>query len=70
VHHLASRIPSYRLPEVLKDFPELRGCGRLTPWQSLGCVRLVLWDEEAGRLISFADLRKIGRSRLNAAASA
>jgi omega-6 fatty acid desaturase (delta-12 desaturase) len=70
VHHLASRIPSYRLPEVLKDFPELRGCGRLTLWQSLGCVRLVLWDEEAGRLISFADLRKIGRSRLNAAASA
>jgi omega-6 fatty acid desaturase (delta-12 desaturase) len=70
VHHLASRIPSYRLPEVLKDFPEPRGCGRLTLRQSLGCIRIVLWDEEAGRLVSFADLRKTGRSRLNAAASA
>jgi omega-6 fatty acid desaturase (delta-12 desaturase) len=60
VHHLASRIPSYRLPEVLHDFPELRrGRGRLTLWQSLSCVRLVLWDEEAQRLISFADLRRL-----------
>jgi omega-6 fatty acid desaturase (delta-12 desaturase) len=58
VHHLASRIPSYRLPEVLRDFPELRGRGRLTLWQSLGCVRLVLWDEETRRLVSFAELRR------------
>jgi omega-6 fatty acid desaturase (delta-12 desaturase) len=59
VHHLASRIPSYRLPEVLKDYPDLRHRGRLTLLQSLGCVRLVLWDEEARRLISFGDLRRI-----------
>ena len=25
VHHLSSRIPHYRLPEVLRDHPELRG---------------------------------------------
>jgi omega-6 fatty acid desaturase (delta-12 desaturase) len=58
VHHLASRIPSYRLPEVLHDFPDLRRRGRLTLWQSLGCVRLVLWDAESRRLISFGDLRR------------
>jgi omega-6 fatty acid desaturase (delta-12 desaturase) len=58
VHHLASRIPSYRLPEVLNDFPDLRSRGRLTLWQSLGCVRLVLWDAQSRRLISFGDLRR------------
>jgi acyl-lipid omega-6 desaturase (Delta-12 desaturase) len=59
VHHLSSRIPYYRLPEVLRDYPELRNLGRLTLWQSLGCVRLTLWDEERGRLISFKEMRRL-----------
>lgn len=58
VHHLCSRIPSYRLPEVLRDHPELRTVGRLTLWQSLRCVRLVLWDEQQRRLISFREARR------------
>jgi acyl-lipid omega-6 desaturase (Delta-12 desaturase) len=57
VHHLASRIPFYRLPQVLRDHPELKNIGRLTLWQSLSCVRLTLWDEQARRLISFRELR-------------
>jgi acyl-lipid omega-6 desaturase (Delta-12 desaturase) len=57
VHHLVSRIPSYRLDEVLRDHPELRSVGRLTLWQSFRCVRLVLWDESRGRLVSFAEAR-------------
>lgn len=57
VHHLSSRIPYYRLPEVLRDRPELRDVGRLTLWQSLGAVRLVLWDEQKRRLISFREAR-------------
>lgn len=56
VHHLASRIPYYRLPQVLRDYPELKGLGRLTLFQSFGCVRLTLWDENSRRLISFAEL--------------
>jgi omega-6 fatty acid desaturase (delta-12 desaturase) len=59
VHHLASRIPYYRLPEVMRDHPELDAVGRLTLWKSLACVRLVLWDEVKVRLISFRDLRPI-----------
>jgi len=55
VHHLSSRIPCYRLPEVLRDRPELRNVGRLTLLQSLKAVRLVLWDEEKRRLVSFAE---------------
>jgi omega-6 fatty acid desaturase (delta-12 desaturase) len=62
VHHLASRIPYYRLPEVLHDFPELRYLGRLTLLQSLRGVRLVLWDEQRRQLISFKKLRRDGRT--------
>jgi omega-6 fatty acid desaturase (delta-12 desaturase) len=58
VHHLSSRIPYYRLPRVLRDHPELRAVGRLTLMQSLGCVRLVLWDEGCRRMISFRELRR------------
>jgi omega-6 fatty acid desaturase (delta-12 desaturase) len=58
VHHLCSRIPYYRLPRVLRDHPELSEVGRLTLLPSLGCVRLVLWDEASRRLISFRDLRR------------
>lgn len=57
VHHLSSKVPFYRLPQVLRDHPELRGIGRITLLQSLRCVKLVLWDERAGRLVSFRDAR-------------
>jgi omega-6 fatty acid desaturase (delta-12 desaturase) len=57
VHHLCSRIPSYRLAHVLRDHPELRKVGRITLLQSLGCVRLVLWDETRRRMTSFRQLR-------------
>jgi omega-6 fatty acid desaturase (delta-12 desaturase) len=59
VHHLASRIPSYRLSEVLRDHPTLRNVSRLTLGQSFRCFRLALWDEDRRRLISFRDLRAL-----------
>jgi acyl-lipid omega-6 desaturase (Delta-12 desaturase) len=58
VHHLNSRIPYYRLGEVLRNHPELSGVGRLTLRQSLRCIRFALWDESASRLVSFGALRK------------
>jgi omega-6 fatty acid desaturase (delta-12 desaturase) len=57
VHHLCSRIPYYRLPEVLRDHPELHAIGRITLGQSLHYARLTLWDEQEQRLISFRELR-------------
>jgi omega-6 fatty acid desaturase (delta-12 desaturase) len=57
VHHLSSRIPYYRFPEVLRDHVELRSLGRLTLLQSLKSLRLVLWDEKRERLVSFKELR-------------
>ncbi|GLU29151.1 MULTISPECIES: fatty acid desaturase [Brucella/Ochrobactrum group] len=53
VHHLSSRVPYYRLQEVLRDHPELGEIGRITLWQSLQCVKLVLWDERNRKLVSF-----------------
>ena len=57
IHHLCSRIPFYRLQWALRDHPDLKKVGRLTLRQSLACVRLVLWDEAAERLITFREMR-------------
>jgi omega-6 fatty acid desaturase (delta-12 desaturase) len=75
IHHLASRIPFYRLPEVLRDHEQLRGVGRVTLRQSLRGIRLALWDEEQQRLITFEQLRLssgtgLGRERAPRAAFA
>ena len=59
VHHLSSRVPYYRLPEVLRDYPELSNVGRITILQSLRCVKLVLWDEGRKRLITFREARSL-----------
>ena len=56
VHHLSSRIPYYRLPEVLKAHPELASVGRIGLMESFRCVRLVLWDESRRRLVSFREM--------------
>ncbi len=55
VHHLSSRIPFYRLPEVLRAYPRLAAMNRITALQTLGKLRLALWDEDHRRLVSFAD---------------
>ncbi|WP_043621815.1 fatty acid desaturase [Ensifer sp. ZNC0028] len=55
LHHLSSRVPFYRLPEVIRDHPELGDMGRITIRQSLGLVKLVLWDEASHRLVSFRE---------------
>lgn len=57
VHHVASRIPFYRLPTVLKRLPQLNQISRLTLGESLNCVRLALWDEANRRLISFGQYK-------------
>jgi acyl-lipid omega-6 desaturase (Delta-12 desaturase) len=61
IHHLSSRIPFYRLPEVLRDHPQLASIGRLTFLQSLRCATLALWDEKQKRLISFREQRSFSK---------
>lgn len=56
LHHLCSRIPFYRLPDVLRDYPELGKIRTITFIESLRCSKLKLWDEDRNRLISFDEL--------------
>jgi omega-6 fatty acid desaturase (delta-12 desaturase) len=55
VHHLVSRIPFYRLQDVLKAYPELRKVNRYTLSQTLSPLLLTLWDEDKRRLITFRE---------------
>lgn len=57
IHHLCSAVPFYRLHAVLRTRPELAAVNRVTLWQSLRLVRLTLWDERLGRLVSFGQAR-------------
>ncbi|MDH3668238.1 MAG: fatty acid desaturase [Paracoccaceae bacterium] len=59
VHHLYSRIPFYRLPEVLHDHTELADGNRMTVRQSLANARLHLWDEKSRRLVSFSQVEAL-----------
>ncbi len=61
IHHLGSRIPFYRLNEVLRDHPILAGQQRMTLWQSFACVKLNLWDEKRQKLLSYRQARMIRR---------
>ena len=68
VHHLYSKIPFYKLPRVLKDYPELKNVHRLTMLQSLKCLKFRLWDDERQRLVSFREARA-HRQRMAATAA-
>lgn len=60
VHHLNSRIPFYRLYEVMQDMPELQNVGK-TSWKisdMIACFKLKLWDAEKGKLIPLHELNK------------
>ena len=59
VHHLASRIPNYRLKQAFHEVPELQEVTRLTILNSLRSARLHLWDENKQRLVSFRALRAL-----------
>ena len=59
VHHLYSRIPFYRLPEVIRDHPVLGEIKRLTFWESLKCANLHLWDETSRTLMTFKQAKMV-----------
>lgn len=62
VHHLYSRIPFYRLPEILREHSELASAQRLTVMESLRSVNLHLWDEKLCRLMSFREANRLYRT--------
>jgi acyl-lipid omega-6 desaturase (Delta-12 desaturase) len=60
VHHLNSRIPFYRLPEVMEKMPELQGVVKTSwnPIEVFRCFQLKLWDPENSKMITLGELRK------------
>ncbi|MDR7040493.1 omega-6 fatty acid desaturase (delta-12 desaturase) [Methylobacterium sp. BE186] len=59
VHHLNSRIPNYRLQECMDGHAVLGQVGRLTLRDSVRCLGLALWDEDARKLVGFSQVRLI-----------
>jgi len=57
VHHLNARIPNYNLPRAHAASPMFATVPTLSLWDGLRSVRLKLWDEQAGRLVTFAQAR-------------
>jgi omega-6 fatty acid desaturase (delta-12 desaturase) len=53
VHHLNSRIPFYRLPEVMKALPEMQEVKTtsLHPVDIWRCLRLKVWDVDQQRMV-------------------
>ncbi len=54
IHHLNAKIPFYRLPEVLREMPELQNpkTTSLKPREMFRCLRLKVWDVEAQQMIA------------------
>jgi omega-6 fatty acid desaturase (delta-12 desaturase) len=53
IHHLNSRIPFYRLPEVMKAIPELQQVKTtsLSIKDVIACLRLKVWDQSTQRMV-------------------
>jgi omega-6 fatty acid desaturase (delta-12 desaturase) len=60
LHHLATRVPNYRLRECFDSHPRLQHAPRLTLRTSLHSARLRLWDADSQRMVAFSALRQRG----------
>jgi len=58
-HHI-HHIPFYRLPEVYRAIPELRGAKTtsLMPWDVANCLRLKVWCVKSQQLVGMAEISK------------
>jgi omega-6 fatty acid desaturase (delta-12 desaturase) len=57
VHHLSARIPNYNLQRAHDENPMFHDVPTLSLWDGMRSVRLKLWDEERGRMVTFAAAR-------------
>jgi omega-6 fatty acid desaturase (delta-12 desaturase) len=57
IHHLAPRIPNYRLQACLDAIPDLDLPDAITLRRSFSAIYLNLWDEMGKRLVSFRSLQ-------------
>ena len=62
IHHLSSRIPNYNLQRCHDSSPLFQQVQPLTLLDSIRTMALRLWDEQRGKLVGYAHLRKLRRS--------
>lgn len=53
VHHLSARIPNYFLKKCYDSIPAIQAKHPLTIKESLGCLKLKLWDEAKQQMVGF-----------------
>jgi omega-6 fatty acid desaturase (delta-12 desaturase) len=63
VHHLSARIPNYNLQRAHDENPIFHGVPTLSLTEGLRAVGLKLYDEDSGRMVSFAQARVHSRLR-------
>jgi acyl-lipid omega-6 desaturase (Delta-12 desaturase) len=56
VHHLAPRIPNYRLQRCHDENPLFQTAPVVTPRSGMAALRLALWDEDQRRLVRFDEI--------------
>jgi acyl-lipid omega-6 desaturase (Delta-12 desaturase) len=59
IHHLNSKIPFYRLPEVMAHIKELQSCKRtsLKITEVIACLRLKIWDQDKRKMVGLREIR-------------
>ena len=70
VHHLSARIPNYNLQRAHDDNPIFHGVPVLSLVDGLRAVRLKLYDEDQGRMVTWAQARRHAAAGTVAAAQA
>ncbi|MEX0584434.1 MAG: fatty acid desaturase [Natronospirillum sp.] len=59
VHHLDSRVPFYRLREVIESIPALREVNKVSYLETPRLLTLTLYDDVHQRLVSFREARQL-----------
>ncbi len=55
VHHMSAQIPNYNLQRAHDEIPPFHEVTTLSLTDALRASRLKLWDEEAGKMVTFAE---------------
>jgi acyl-lipid omega-6 desaturase (Delta-12 desaturase) len=70
VHHLSARIPNYNLQRAHDENEFFHDVPTLSLWDGIKALRLKLFDEESGRMVTFAQARRSARESDSRAAAA
>jgi omega-6 fatty acid desaturase (delta-12 desaturase) len=60
VHHMSAQIPNYNLQRAHDEVPAFHTASVFSLREAVKLTRLKLWDEDAGRMVSFGEARASG----------